>query len=232
MDVLSISVDHYDYSYWDNAKHVPGISKKALETVRIAKALGMKVYGITFLNHSWTPSDIERIVRYVNEELGISFALSYPYISDNQDTFIVGGSLRQTEIQAKQQCLRNLVAHVLKMKLRGSDVATVSGYMKDALRTHDGKPMKYPCTAGQTAITIDCNLNVFPCYKKQRLFNLRDRQDLNLPATDNSVCDNKYCLINCFKEASLASRHSVFSAVTEEFFSNPKFYLKIFAPKN
>jgi hypothetical protein len=120
-----------------------------------------------------------------------------------------------------------MVATVLQMKLLGADVATVTGYLRDVLRAHDGLPMKYPCRAGKTVIAIDCNLNVFPCYKREKLFNLRERQDLNACMPDNSMCDNRYCLINCFKEASLASKEVFLRAVKEELFSNPKFYLKL-----
>jgi len=226
LDVLSVSVDHYDESLWDNAKGVPGISKKAKETIRIAKARGMKLYGITFLNPAWAVKDVEQVVRYVNEELGISFALSYPYTSSNDGTFVVDGNLRGSEFQT-QRNVRNMVAKVLQMKSRGSDVATASCYLREVLRAHDGLPMRYPCKAGKTMITIDCNLNVFPCYKRKRLFNLRERQDLNSVVPDNSLCDNIQCLINCFKEASLASKETFLRAVKEELVSNPKFYLKL-----
>ncbi len=226
LDVLSISVDNYDEARWDQAKHVAGISKTAQKTVKAAKECGLKLYGITFLNPTWDVEDVERVVHFVNEKLGISFALSYPYSSSNDSTFVVGGDLRNSPGEANRR-VRNMVAKVLEMKLKGSDVATVSGYMKDVLRAHDGQPMRYPCNAGKSVVTIDCNLNVYPCYRRQKLFNLKDRQDLNFPPLDNSACDRKDCLINCFKEASLASRHAVLKAIPEEFLSNPKFYLKI-----
>jgi MoaA/NifB/PqqE/SkfB family radical SAM enzyme len=226
LDVLSVSVDHYDENLWDKAKSVHGISKKAKETIRIAKAYGIKLYAVTFLNPTWPVKDIERIVRYVNEELGISFALSYPYTSSNPGTFVVDGNLRDSQIQA-QLNVRNMVGKVLWMKSHGSDVATASCYLRDVLRAHNALPMRYPCKAGKTIIAIDCNLNVFPCYKRGRLFNLRQRQDLNSMLPDNSSCDNIHCLINCFKEASLASKETFLRAVKEELVSNPKFYLKL-----
>lgn len=230
LDTISISVDHYDQEAWDNAKHVEGISKKAIETIKIAKAYGIALYAITFLNPEWNIENIERIVHFVNDDLGISFALSYPYDSTNESTFDVGANLQENQSRI-QRNLRNMVAKVLEMKLGGADVATVSGYMKDVLRTHDGLPMIYPCNAGNSVLTIDCNLDVYACYKKGKLFNLRNRQDLNLPFSDNSICDGRNCLINCFKEASLASKRAVFRAVTEEMCSNPKFYRKIISRK-
>jgi hypothetical protein len=68
-------------------------------------------------------------------------------------------------------------------------------------------------------------LDVYPCYKKDKLFNLRDSQNLNLAPVDSSLCDNKECMINCFKEASEASRPTAFKASVEELVSNPMFYL-------
>lgn len=231
LDILSISIDNYDERRWDEAKHLAGISETAQKAVKAAKDCGIKLYGITFLNPSWEVDDVEQVVHFVNETLGISFAMSYPYVSSNDSTFVVGGNMRDSPAQAQRR-VRNLVAKVLEMKLKGADVATVSGYMKDVLRAHDGQSMRYPCNAGKSILTIDCNLDVYPCYRRQKLFNLKDRQDLNLPEPDNSLCDGKNCLINCFKEASLAQRPSVLRAVSEEFLSNPKFYLKIVTKKN
>ncbi len=225
LDILSVSVDHYDDTVWDDAKHVAGISKKAKATIKTAKAYGMDIYAITFLNPAWEVRDVERIVRYVNEELSVSFAMSYPYVSSNDSTFIVGGNMRDNQYKA-QRNVRDMVAKVLQMKLLGSDVITVSCYLRDVLRAHDGLPMHYPCKAGETVITIDCNLNVFPCYKQEKLFNLREQQNLSI-IQENFSCDNKNCLINCFKEASLASKKTFSKAIKEEFFSNPKFYLRL-----
>jgi len=226
LDVLSVSVDHYDEALWDRAKHMPGISRRAKETIRAAKALGMKLYAITFLNPAWTVKEVERVVRHVNDELDVSFALSYPYVSSSEGTFVVGGTLSKS-LSEEQRNVRDMVAEVLEMKLQGADVVTASCYMRDVLRAHDGLPMKYPCKAGRTIITIDCNLNVYPCYRREKLFNLRERQDLGLPVPDVSSCDNAQCLINCFKEASLASKENFLKAAKEELVSNPKFYLKL-----
>lgn len=228
LDILSISVDHYKECLWDGAKHVGGISKQAKEAIIIAKAYGIKLYAITFLNPSWPVETVEQVVQYVNEELNVSFALSYPYVSSSKSTFTVGGELSKTEYQT-QQNLRNMVNKILQMKLNGADVITASCYLRDVLRAHNGLPMRYPCTAGKNIIAIDCNLNVFPCYKHQKICNLREQQNIgNLHIDDISLCDNKFCLINCFKEASLASRATFLRVAQEELVSNPKFYLQLF----
>jgi MoaA/NifB/PqqE/SkfB family radical SAM enzyme len=223
LDALSVSVDHYNTQLWDKAKHVPGISKTALETIQLAKTCGIKLYGVTFLNPFWTTDDVSKMVHYVNDDLGVPFSFSYPYISSNDGTFSVGGTLKTSEDFYAN--LRKNVAKVLELKLSGSQVANTTGYLRDVLRAHDNIHMKYPCKAGRVILTVDCNLNVFPCYKKGKLTNLRENQEINFQATDNTLCDNKYCMINCFKEASQASRETVFSWVKEEFFSNPEFFV-------
>ncbi len=225
LDALSVSVDHYDEPLWDETKHVPGISQQAKETIRLAKACGIKTYAITFLNPTWTPDEVSQMVHYANETLNVPFALSYPYISSNEGTFTVGGKLRikPTDFYSN---IRSNVAKVLEMKMSGSQVANTTAYLRDVLRAHDNLPLKYPCKAGRVILTVDCNLNIFPCYKKSKLVNLRENQDMNFQSTCSSMCDNKYCMINCFKEASGASRETVFQTLREEIFSNPQFFLK------
>lgn len=225
LDVLSVSVDDCNEKRWDDTKHVAGISAEAKETIRTAKALGIKVYAVTFLNPAWTPGDVEKVIHYVNDELGIPFALSYPYISSNDGTYRVGGNLTTTIDYVKN--LKNLIQTVLTMKLSGSSIATTTCYLREVIRAHDNLPLKYPCKAGRTILAIDCKLNVFPCYKKEKMFNLKDYQNLNLQPVNSSICDNKHCMINCFKEASESSKETGWKAGFEEFFSNPKFYFEM-----
>jgi MoaA/NifB/PqqE/SkfB family radical SAM enzyme len=225
LDVLSVSVDDFNEQRWDETKHVEGISAKAKETILTAKALGMKVYAVTFLNPIWTPLEVMKVIRYVNDELDIPFALSYPYISSYDGTYKVGGNLIKSSDYVKK--LKSLAQTVLAMKLSGSKIATTTCYLREVIRAHESLPLKYPCKAGRTILTIDCNLNVFPCYKKDKLFNLKDCQNLNLQPVDSSACDNKNCMINCFKEASAASKETGLRASFEEFFSNPQFYLEM-----
>ncbi|MCW3999836.1 MAG: radical SAM protein [Candidatus Bathyarchaeota archaeon] len=227
LDILSISVDHYNEGLWDAAKHVSGISKQAREVIIAAKAYGIKLYAITFLNPSWTVENVEQVIQYVNDELELSFALSYPFISSNKSTFNVGGELSEAECQTQQK-LCKMVMKILQMKMDGADVITASCYLRDVVRAHNGFPMKYPCNAGKSIISIDCNLNVYPCYKREKICNLKDQSRIwNLNLTDIPLCDTKFCLINCFKEASLASRKTFLQVAKEELVSNPKFYLRL-----
>lgn len=223
LDALSVSVDHYDMLVWDEAKHLPGVAEHAIETIRLAKAYGIKLYGVTYLNPAWSTTEVSKVVRYVNDVLGVPLSISYPYASANEGTFTVGGGLRQSG--GFHENLRNNIAKVLELKLSGSRITNSTGYLRDILRAHDGLPMKYPCRAGRVIVTVDCNLNVYPCYRRGRLFNLRDHQNLNIAPIDTADCDNKSCLINCFKESSEASKQTQLSAAVEELTSSPRFYL-------
>jgi Predicted Fe-S oxidoreductases len=225
LDALSVSVDHYDTQLWDQAKHLPGAAEQAKETIRYAKACGIKLYAVTFLNPSWSTADVSKVVHYVNDTLGVPLSISYPYISANDGTFTVGGGLRQSS--DTQSNLRNNVAKVLEMKLSGANISNSTGYLRDILKAHDGVPMKYPCRAGRVIVTVDCNLNVYPCYRRGRLFNLRDNQNLNVAAPDTVDCDNRYCLINCFKESSQTAKQAQLAAAIEELASSPRFYLDL-----
>jgi MoaA/NifB/PqqE/SkfB family radical SAM enzyme len=222
LDALSVSVDHYDMRVWDEAKHLPGVAEQAKETIKLAKAYGIKLYAITYLNPSWSVTEVQKVVRYANDELSVPMSISYPYVSANDGTFTVDG-LRQSS--SAQSNLRNNVAKVLELKLAGARISNSTGYLRDIIQAHDGLPMKYPCRAGRVIITVDCNLNVYPCYRRGRLFNLRERQNLNIASPDTTVCDNKHCLINCFKEASQTSKQTQLSAAVEELTSSPRFYL-------
>lgn len=228
LDVISVSVDHYDPKTWDMLKHVDGISEKAVKTIQRVKELGMKGYSMTFLGPELTkkPGEIEKMVNYVNNDLGIAFGMCFPFISKEQDSFCVGGELHEY-LQKDSLYIKKAVEKLLELKLSGSKIATPTPYMRDIIKAYDGKQMRYPCRAGSTVISIDYNLDVYPCFKKVAIFNIRKSPSYNL--RNQGICryDDKSCLINCFKEPSLLSRGKILSAATEEFFSNPSFYLSL-----
>jgi len=229
LDAISVSVDHYDPRIWDGLKHFKGISEKAVKTIQRAKELGMEVYAMTLLGPELTKNGvIERMVNYVND-LGISFAFCYPFISE-ANTFLVGGKLHRY-LQEDSSYIRKVVERILQLKLSGNNIATPTAYMRDIIRAHEGLPMKYPCKAGSTVISLDYNLDVYPCHKKGKLFNIRKNSSYNLRSQGVCSYDNKNCLINCFKEPSLLSRENIWQAVKEELFSNPSFYLSLFSPR-
>jgi MoaA/NifB/PqqE/SkfB family radical SAM enzyme len=221
LDLLSISVDHYDEKEWNRLKYVDDASSKAKTAIEVAKKYGINVVGLTFINPSWTTNDIERIVKYTNYELGTSFSFCYPFVSSNGGTFVVGKNL---SLEKQQIHLKQLFGKIKNMKEQGYDIINLSEYLDDIHLAHNDLPMKHRCQAGKNVLLIDCNLDVFPCFKRKKMFNLKkDQIRFNL---QNCPLDNKNCLTGCFKEPSVVSGKQILSIIRSESRSNLKIYLK------
>lgn len=221
VDLLSISVDHYDEKEWNKLKHVDDAASKAKTAIKVAKKYGINVVGLTFINPSWTTNDIEKIVKYTNNELGISFSFCYPCISSNGATFVVGKNL---SLEKQQIHLKQLFGKIKNLKEQGYDITDLSEYLDDIQLAHNDLPMKHSCKAGRNVLLIDCNLDVFPCFKRAKMFNLKkDQFRVNV---QNCPIDDKYCLTGCFKEPSIVSGKQILSILRSEFGKNLKLYLK------
>jgi MoaA/NifB/PqqE/SkfB family radical SAM enzyme len=221
LDLLSISVDHYDEKEWNKTKHVNDAAAKAKNAIKTAKKYGINVVGLTFINPRWKTEDIEKIIKYTNNELGTSFAFCYPCISANGATFIVGKDLSLKEQQGN---LKQLFGKIKSLKDQGYDVTDLSEYLDDVQLAHSDLPMKHNCKAGSNVLLIDSKLDVFPCFKRAKMFNLKtDPFKTNLK---NCPIDDKNCLTGCFKEPSMASGKQIFSLLRTEFRGNLKLYIR------
>jgi MoaA/NifB/PqqE/SkfB family radical SAM enzyme len=221
IDLLSVSVDHYNEDEWNRIKHVDDAAAKAKNAIKTAKKFGINVVGLTFINPKWTTNDIENIIKYTNNKLGASFAFCYPCISSNGATFIVGKELSLTKQQAH---LKQLFAKIKSLKDQGCDITDLSEYLEDIQLAHKDLPMKHSCKAGRNVLLIDTNLDVFPCFKRAKMFNLKS--DPFRAHMQDCPIDDKNCLTGCFKEPSMVSGKQILSIVRTEFGKNIKLYLK------
>jgi MoaA/NifB/PqqE/SkfB family radical SAM enzyme len=221
LDLLSISIDHYNEEEWNRLKNVDDISGKVKTAIEAAKKYGINVVGLTFINPSWTTNDIEKIVKYTNNELGISFSFCYPFISSNGGTFHVGKNL---SLERQQIHLKQLFGKIRSLKEQGYDIANLSEYLDDIQLAHSDLPMKHNCKAGRNVLVVDCNLDVFPCFKRAKMFNLKKDQF----RYNEQKCpfDNKNCLTGCFKEPSVVSGKQILSTIRSESNKNLRIYLK------
>ena len=221
LNLLSVSVDHYDEVEWNKTKHVDDAASKAKNAIKVAQKYGINAVGLTFINPKWTTSDIENSIKFTNNELGVSFAFCYPCISTNVATFIVGKSL---SLQNQQLHLKQLCSKIKDMKDQGYDITDLSEYLDDIQLAHNDLPMKHGCKAGKNVLLIDSNLDVFPCFKRAKMFNLKkDEFRVHL---QNCPIDDKNCLTGCFKEPSMVSGKQILSIIRSEFGKNLKLYLK------
>jgi MoaA/NifB/PqqE/SkfB family radical SAM enzyme len=219
LDLLSVSVDHYDEKEWSNLKHVDDAADRAKKAINAAKKFGINVVGLTFINPSWTTTDIEKIVKYTNNELGTSFAFCYPCISANGATFIVGKNL---SLEKQNAHLKQLLGKIKTLKEQGYAITDLTEYLNDVQLAHDDLPMKHPCKAGRNVLFIDSNLDVFPCFKRAKMFNLKKDQ-FALCSRDCPI-DNKNCLTGCFKEPSIMSGRQILSLAKSEYGKNFHLY--------
>jgi MoaA/NifB/PqqE/SkfB family radical SAM enzyme len=221
LDLLSVSVDHYDEKEWNKIKHVDDAASKAKNTIKTAKKFGINVVGLTFINPIWTTDDIEKIVKYTNNQLGVSFAFCYPCISSNGGTFVVGKNLT---LEKQQAHLKQLFAKIKSLKDQGYDITDLSEYLDDIQLAHQDLPMKHKCKAGRNVLLIDSNLDVFPCFKRGKMFNLKN--DQFKPDTKDCPIDDKNCLTGCFKEPSIVSGGQIVTVIKSEFGKNFRLYLR------
>lgn len=221
LDLLSVSVDHYNEEEWNKTKHVKDAASKAKNAIKTAKKYGINVVGLTFINPKWTTNDIENIIKYTNNDLGVSFAFCYPCISSNGATFIVGKELSLTNQQAH---LKQLFAKIKSLKDQGYDITDLSEYLDDIQLAHEDLPMKHSCKAGRNVLLIDTNLDVFPCFKRAKMFNLKS-DEFSAHMKDCPI-DDKNCLTGCFKEPSMVSGKQILTVIRTEFGKNIKLYLK------
>jgi len=221
LDLLSISVDHYNEKEWSRLKHVEDAASNAKTAIEVAKKYRLNVVSLTFINPIWTTNDIEKIVKYTNNELGIPFSFCYPFISSNSGAFVVGKNLN---LENQQIHLKQLFGKIKNMKEQGYDIINLSEYLDDIQLAHNDLPMKHTCRAGKNVLLIDCNLDVFPCFKRAKMFNLKkDRFRCNV---QNCPFDNKNCLTGCFKEPSVVSGKQILSVIKSESRKNLRTYLE------
>jgi MoaA/NifB/PqqE/SkfB family radical SAM enzyme len=211
LDLLSISVDHFDEEEWDKTKRMKNAAMKAKNAIKIAQKYGINVTGLTFINPHWTTTDVEKMVKFTNKELGTTFAFCYPYISDNEGTFTVGKDLT---LEKQQRNLQQLLAKIKSLKEQGYDITDLSEYLEDVQLAHKGLHMKHKCAAGRNVLVVDTNLNVFPCFKRGKMFNLKT-DEFKLITHDCPI-DDKNCLTTCFKEPSIVSGRQILSLLKSE----------------
>ncbi|NIM45960.1 MAG: radical SAM protein [Nitrososphaeria archaeon] len=193
--LLSVSLDHWDPAICDEIRGYRGIKARQEETIRYASHIGIRTYALTVLNPFIIGEDAKRIVRYVNQVLGVPFGFCYPTISD-VNTYCIGTVFTQEAIFEK---LRRSVEVILSMKRNGFKIANTGTYIEDILKIHEGKTPNFYCKGGEAVVYIDWFGDVYPCFLKGKLFNALDDETPRF--IKDARCND--CLINCFREPSL-----------------------------
>ena len=193
LDVLTVSIDHWDPAVCDKIRGVSGVLAKQVRSILYARDLGMKMYALVYLNPFLVMDGVEGLVKYVTQGLQVPIGFCYP-TEVEVNTYSLHGGFREAELREK---LRESVRKLLELKRRGYAIVNTATYFEDILRQPGSRP-NYYCKGGENVFYIDWRGDVYPCFAKPKLFNLlRDE-----PRTMKDVrCDD--CYINCFREPSI-----------------------------
>jgi len=194
---LSVSVDSWNPQICSKIRGFKDILEKQKKTVELAKKLKMGVYTLTYLGLHITEENIEDMVEYVNNTLGVPFALCYPTETD-VNTYQLGNRITMHSPSSFQAIARKLLA----LKKRGYKIANTATYLEEIIRFHDKKPTKYPCKCGEYVFYIDWFGDLYPCFTKDKLFNILELTESDAkPYFPKNVACNQ-CLVDCFREPS------------------------------
>ena len=95
--------------------------------------------------------------------------------------------------------IKEIAERLLLLKKRKYRIVNLATYLEEILRFHNKKPSRFLCKGGEIVFYIDWLGDVYPCFIKNRLFNiLKDKQPRFL---ENIGCND--CLTDCFREPSL-----------------------------
>lgn len=190
--LLSVSIDHWNPEICEKIRGVKGIMQKQEEAILYAKKIGLKVYALVYINPWLVVDGIEKIIDYVNFNLGAPIGFCYPTQSE-VNTFKLYGDFYNNELNKK---LRDSIEKILRLKKLGYNILNVGTYLEDILSLN--KTRNFYCKGGENVFYIDWHGDVYPCFLRGKLFNIfKDKPKI----LRNVKCDD--CFINCFREPSL-----------------------------
>jgi len=200
---ISVSLDHYDPQRCEAIRGVKGIMGKQINTLLYANTLGLRPYALTYLGPEITKDGVAKLISYVNK-LGLPWGFCYP--TDAKNSFTL-----KAEAQRQVDLLSALQTILYLKKSRRGRVTNTLAYIEDAIRHTNNKPTKYACLAGYTVVYVDWFGDVYPCFMREKMFNIFDGEE----RFQRFDCD--LCLANCFREPSYLAKLSLPFALKEVF---------------
>ena len=193
--MLSVSLDHWDDSVCEKIRGFKDIKKREEATIRFAKEIDLNVYALAFLNPILIRDGVEHLIEYVNSQLEVPFGFCYPTSCD-LNSYKLGGLITEEMISANAD---RAVETIMEMKKKGYEIANPFQYIHEAIRFGKNEPPEHYCKGGEYVVYIDWRTNVYPCFRKAKLFNIASGGTPHF--LKNVQCNE--CLINCFREPSL-----------------------------
>jgi len=198
LHLLSVSVDHWDPQVCEKIRGYRGILARQEKTIKLAREANLRAYGLTFLNPFLIDDGVEKLVRFVNEEMMVPFGFCYPTASE-VNSYCLGGVLRKHDFTKR---LEESVDALLSLKRAGRPIANLGTYIEDAKRLQQNRRPNFYCKGGEDVIYVDWLGDVYPCFHKGKLFNILKAEK---PRFLRNVRCNE-CLTNCFREPSILTQ--------------------------
>lgn len=194
LDVLSVSLDHWNDEDCERIRGHRRIQAKQVAKLRYAKQIGLRVYALAYLNPLLCEDGaIQAFIEYTDNMLGIPVAFCFPTSSD-ENTY----RLSCVGSEADMPKLYRTIYTILQLKRDGRQILNPTLYLEDILRFLHGKPPALYCKGGQDVVYVDWLGNIYPCFLRPKLFNALDGRPRFLKRVQ---CND--CVINCFREPSI-----------------------------
>lgn len=194
LDVLSVSLDHWDGEVCERLRGHRQIQAKQEAKLRYAKQIGLRVYALAYLNPLLCEAGaIQTFVDYVDHILDVPVAFCFPTTCD-ENTYRLCG----VDSAAHYAKLYHTVHSILRLKQKGYRILNPALYLEDTLRFLRGKPPAVYCKGGEDVVYIDWLGNTYPCFLRPKLFNVLQEEARFLRHVQCSDC-----VINCFREPSI-----------------------------
>lgn len=191
--LLSVSIDHWNPNICDKIRGYKDIMAMQVETIKYLKKIGMRTYALAFLNPFLLEDGIDKLVDYV-EDLEVPFGFCHP-TKTSVNSYGLGGILSEKELYYKrEECINT----ILSFKKNSREIANLYTYIEDIKNFYNKKPPNFYCKGGEDVVYIDWLGDVYPCFLKDKLFNILNGDK---PRFLKNVRCNE-CLINCFREPS------------------------------
>lgn len=192
LNVLTVSLDHWRPEICEKIRGVKGIMQQQEHALRYAKAIGLKVYALVYINPYLVHEGVEKMVKYVDSYLDVPIGFCYPTASD-VNTYELHGDFKEEDLNRK---LKRSILKLIQLKKLGYRIVNTITYLEDILRL-SAKPNFY-CKGGENVFYVDWRGDVYPCFLKDKLFNLFEDEPRLLKDIE---CDE--CFTNCFREPSI-----------------------------
>lgn len=206
--LASVSLDHWDKEKCEKIRNHKDIMAKQIDTLRYLNEIGVRTYALAFLNSFLIEDGVEQLVDYVNNVIKVPFGFCYPTTTD-VNTYRLGSSISKDKSREK---LKKNIEALLMLKRSGREIANLATYIEDIKNVDEEKTPNFYCKGGEDVVYIDWFGDVYPCFRKGKLFNILTDKKSNFQK--NIKCNE--CLINCFREPSLLPQILSPSLLTKE----------------